>query len=456
MSRELTDTPTITWDGTDVTRAKANAVVLRGDTGTGGAAGIIPAPAAGDAAAGKVLTAGGLWAYPNGVKLPFLAPIVYAGDSITAMAFISDGSGYQSNMRGFMTWAQALSGNIAYAGVSANAGTTGDTSTMLLARYATDVVAKSPKIVVLLIGTNDMLSATAGNQAAVIATYTNNLVAMIAANRGIGAHTILGKIIPNGTVGAPMTAAQLATWIAINAAIAARAASDVTVVDFEPLIGARDANHTGVTGCYKADAIHPSIRGSFFMGGAVARVIKALVAPGDYISAKQTDPSKIFHMSGNGTLADGLATSLSATITVASSVIPRQDGLGQQQKLTFTGASPVSADHAGVVFLAVPYTGVFVAGDTVQAIIELECVDAAGFGTFGIWAQDASTEAIGTIAYDALSDLPNMPWTGIFASPPKVLANSWGNANVFAVGYIGVATTVSGSFKVGRMTLVKV
>lgn len=62
--RVVTDTATITWDWATGGQAKANAVTLVGDSGAGGTKGVVPAPGAGDAAAGKFLKADGTWAPP--------------------------------------------------------------------------------------------------------------------------------------------------------------------------------------------------------------------------------------------------------------------------------------------------------------------------------------------------------------------------------------------------------
>jgi hypothetical protein len=54
----------ISVDTTDPTNPEVNVVAFTGDSGSGGALGGVPAPASGDAAAGKVLGAGGGWVSP--------------------------------------------------------------------------------------------------------------------------------------------------------------------------------------------------------------------------------------------------------------------------------------------------------------------------------------------------------------------------------------------------------
>jgi hypothetical protein len=53
-------------NATDLTPAQATAMLnpMAGDAGAGGTQGLVPAPSAGDAAAGKFLSAGGAWTVP--------------------------------------------------------------------------------------------------------------------------------------------------------------------------------------------------------------------------------------------------------------------------------------------------------------------------------------------------------------------------------------------------------
>jgi hypothetical protein len=54
------------WRNLDPIEAAENFAVFEGDTGAGGSQGVVPAPAPGDASAGKVLGAGGTWIVPAG------------------------------------------------------------------------------------------------------------------------------------------------------------------------------------------------------------------------------------------------------------------------------------------------------------------------------------------------------------------------------------------------------
>lgn len=61
---------------------------FRGDSGSGGASGIVPAPAAGDAAAGKVLKADGTWYVPPTIAGVQQESYTYAADTGAANAYV--------------------------------------------------------------------------------------------------------------------------------------------------------------------------------------------------------------------------------------------------------------------------------------------------------------------------------------------------------------------------------
>jgi len=67
-----------TGDPTDLTATQATAILdaMVGDSGSGGTKGLAPAPASGDAAAGKFLKADGTWAAPSGTGAPAAAQYV--------------------------------------------------------------------------------------------------------------------------------------------------------------------------------------------------------------------------------------------------------------------------------------------------------------------------------------------------------------------------------------------
>lgn len=73
----------------------------------------------------------------------------------------------------------------------ANAGISGDTVAGMLAGFDIDVAVYKPNIVSLLVGRNDLNTDQT--------TWRNNVAAIIAKIRGIGAVPVLGTILPTNT-----------------------------------------------------------------------------------------------------------------------------------------------------------------------------------------------------------------------------------------------------------------
>jgi hypothetical protein len=76
-------TPMASWTAFDP--------LMIGDTGTGGWSGNAPAPAAGDAAAGKYLSAAGTWSAPFSAGLP-----VYANNAAAVAGGLAVGAFYRT------------------------------------------------------------------------------------------------------------------------------------------------------------------------------------------------------------------------------------------------------------------------------------------------------------------------------------------------------------------------
>jgi lysophospholipase L1-like esterase len=206
----------------------------------------------------------------GGGVTPLTQPLyVAAGDSITANGGSLSATVANTSGRGYWCWAAQNLRHKLRPAYQVNAGISGNQANQLLARYATDVTAKNPKIVFLLIGTNDIV--TGGRTAAAILA---DIDSMIAANRAIGAITVLGKILPRGSVASPMTADQISRWVATNTGIAARAAADVIVWDAESVFGNNDANHTVPDNVTTSnDRLHPNTRGAQIIGEVVSTAL---------------------------------------------------------------------------------------------------------------------------------------------------------------------------------------
>ena len=288
------------------------------------------------------------------INMPQLLPansyVVFAGDSITANGFnISVPTTYGQPDIGFSVYTNVFMNGAMRLDSGSNAGVAGNTSTQLLSRYNTDVIAKLPAIVVILIGTNDLGSVS-------YTTTLSNIDTMIALNRSIGARTILLKILPRGSDAGhgnnPMTGSTLTNWISANAGIASRNARDVYVVDCEPLVGNMDASHTANTAYfYDTPPLHPNAVGANIIGSKVASIIRTVMSAtnslltvnnsaANYVSnGFMTGTAGVKSGGATGSAADGwsLAAGSSGGATVVGSKVARDDGFSEWQQVTISG-----------------------------------------------------------------------------------------------------------------------
>lgn len=295
-----------------------------------------------------------VWGIVDGVgtaPLPYQARIVFAGDSLTTQGF-SGTAGSEREVwttRGYAPWAQMFSGHRAYAGSKANKGVSGNTSTQLLARFA-DVLSDNPALLVILIGTNDI-------GLGLIATIKSNVESMIAQCRAIGCRMIISKIWPRGSVGAPMNGTQISEWEEFNSWLPTKAASDLIVVDTDPVLGAGDANHT-ILPQFTPDNLHLNSLGAATVGPVFAAAINLMVTSGEYRASSDATNDLIVNgffagtagtasNGATGTVADGwtvtaaAATSGGATLAVSKGTDP--DSVGASQIInasgTYTGSN---------------------------------------------------------------------------------------------------------------------
>lgn len=86
------------WASRTPTQVTADLIAVVGDSGSGGTKGLVPAPGAGDAAAGKYLSAAGTFTVPSGGGSTSVAPDTTYGYSEPLITFAGGVNGYWSSM----------------------------------------------------------------------------------------------------------------------------------------------------------------------------------------------------------------------------------------------------------------------------------------------------------------------------------------------------------------------
>jgi len=225
-----------------------------------------------------------------------------------------------------------------------NAGVPGDRSAQMLARFATDVTAYAPRVVVIGEMTNDL-----GN-AVPLTTTQSNIRDMVAATRAISAMPVLTTTPPRG-VTSPTNSKQLVTqfngWIRRYAA-----QQGLVLLDFYGLL--TDPTTGGYLAAYNSgDNIHPSPAGAAAMGALAVTQLTPLLPVVPPVSLCQDDNDE-----GN-LLVNGCFTGASGAALVspwfdnagtpAGSVVSyTTDSLVLGQLLTLTSTATATSRQVGV------------------------------------------------------------------------------------------------------------
>lgn len=183
------------------------------------------------------------------------ADIVFIGDSITEF------------------WGQAQPA--LFTGGIVNRGISGQTSPQLLLRFMADVVALKPRVVHLMIGTNDIAGNTGPSSPE---DYRNNVRAMVTLAQVHGIRVILGSIAPAdrmswrpGLAPAPRIA-ELNQWLRMFAAEQGLTYADYHAALAEPGGAMRSA--------FTQDGVHPGMAGYAAMEPVMRAALAAALEQG--------------------------------------------------------------------------------------------------------------------------------------------------------------------------------
>lgn len=386
--------------------------------------------------------------------------IVWFGDSITGNgdAYSYPGNGaavvnISTHPRGFWCHAQNLLGQRLR--TLFNAGIGGNTTTQMLARIQTDVIAYNPSWCHVLGGTNDVLNAVPR------ATTRANLTAIWDALDAAGIRVVAGTIPPSdstryasGTNKADLE--NLNGWI-LNQG---RVRKNFVVVDYHASLAAMKSlgvYDTGLT----FDGTHPSSQGAFQMGKRLAAVLSPLIPNNIMLSNSETDSTNLiaqggrFATGGSGAVNTASDGSFSSHMPAGAtySKAPRTDGVnGQWQVFT----TPAGGGGGWIQFNITPGAALAV-GDMISAAVEYDISgldQAATTNSQYFYLKVQSYN--GTAFTDMIYDLYTVPGSdanmsaadraGILRTPPVVVpaGTTVMTVNVFMYG--------GGTFKLDRVT----
>jgi lysophospholipase L1-like esterase len=268
-------------------------------------------------------------------------------------------NGQQKQQRGIFTWANQRLGQrcqvLNYAGVS------GDKLSLMPARYATDVAAYAPKVVLIADAVNDI---SAGATPTQVQGYYTDLITL---NRSIGARTVLLTTNPSN---AHTTAAQ-AVLAATNRWLKSLTDPDILVIDVTSVIAA-DTGLAWAPG-FSTDGLHQSRRGAARMGRVVAAALDPLIPRWDLLPATAGDPANgVPNPLMSGTTGTGVPTGWSVFPAqgtgVTYSLVARTD----QRPGNWFQADTTAAAADVFMTSTAPLAGVAAAGDYVEAVVEVD------------------------------------------------------------------------------------
>jgi lysophospholipase L1-like esterase len=416
----------------------------------------------------NILFVPGLSRFPS-LPLPFDSKLVGAGDSITAAWWGVSSGAFNLNQKGIHTWALAETGGAYDYEINSNQGVSGNKTAALLSRYG-DTTAQKPKVVVLLIGTNDLLDVGSGavTPAQAISGYQTLMSSMLAQNRSIGCRTVIIKILPRGLAASPMNANQITAWEGMNNWLETQAIpGEVAVVDAELAMGNGDAEHTVKAGfSTSGDGLHPNTRAAQAIGALLAPVLSSWIQSGNPYPIGNNDASNYIpngHMEGGATIATGwAAVATTGGATVSYSKIARTDGVANSawQQVDISGTYTGNNRSVGVFRSDINnVTDTLNVGDKLRLVTEFETDGPlVGISRIGAFINFHGGGQFFSVATD-INGTPDTPCGGVFKTPPFEMTSNPGRLQANHVAYLtNTAGTdpCSGIIRFGRIHLEKI
>ena len=361
--------------------------------GNAGGTAFAPVVVSGDA----TLSSAGVVSVPSlATKLPLATRVprrvVLLGDSITDLngGPRLDGSSTFYSAQGFWNWANVQMG-FRYAMV-VNAGVSGNKVAQMDTRFATDVAAYTPDVVVVFGGINDVvtISSLGADTNTVVASVKASLASIYDKVLALGAICVVSPMTPmseaSGTIKV-LTANEKIAWASINQWIREQAKSrplmvlaDMSEAITDKTLNARPVNDTVSPGTQPSilyDGLHPAANGAMLMGRALADAMIPLAPPANpYL----VGVNSVNYLTNAGMIGASGATGPTSWNTsdvgggavMAFSYIARTDGIaGNWLRADLTGSS----NHSPTIkfFQGATYSGAI--GDKVKFVVEFQCED---------------------------------------------------------------------------------
>lgn len=344
--------------------------------------------------------------------LPLSSRIVYFGDSITA----------NRGFAGYADWSQFLSrgryfgkaiGSNGLGPTGWNQGVVGNTTDQLIARIQ-NVIDEAPKVVVILIGTNDI--GASGRSDTYITTRIRTIIDTLKAT---GAKIVLCTLIPR--IAAGWTAGNDTTKALVNAWIMAQ--TDVVVADTASAI-------TNAAVQLQSDGTHPNGAGAQPMGQIVAPKIAALINAGDILYSLPTAPAENLFL--NPFFTGGTTSATSWTFFQAANGLTKAaskttDGSYEAQKIVWSGTTTSNvADNFNQNIT--PAGGL--TGDLFECWAEVLVNRYTGMSGLALASGNntGSYTAMSISAQDSSGGL-TVPFRGVLRAPPSPLLTDGGTLN---------------------------
>lgn len=379
--------------------------------------------------------------------------INWGNDSTTGTADISPPTQGILQTRGFAFWAQTLAGARVEFPQDLNFGTSGETSTQILARVA-DAANSRADAVVVLAGTNDR-----GAAALSAATTIANLSAIVTALRAKNKRVFLITVPPRGVAGTEYFAAgaqQLLYLYAVNTWIK-RVASQirgVSVID----AWADIADPTSDRGVFKAgmivaaDAAHFGPASAYPIGKLLAAEFVRIYPAIDWLPKSNYDlldltnnqigvlnPNSMMAGTGGtksgstptptGNVADSwvLSGSDSGLTLAASKVTSGNDTL---QRLTIGGTASQSTSTVTLEGTISQSAGKVVAGNVIEAFAKVSVGASSGLFGLALMLQETYDPGGGNVTVNTQCGdsshvtgvfMPAEAWSGVLRLPPMTI-----------------------------------